>query len=309
MLTRVGERLAPHVERSPWTAAIGIARSALAASTLVTLFVHDPQTIFASRAVREAAVCHDLQRLSPLCIAPSVGLARWISILVLVAVAVGYRPRITAIPHWLVASGFFMGARVSDGGDQLAANLALLLLPICLTDRRRWHWSSLVEAPSSRPVASTVAWSAWHAVRLQMAALYLHAAIGKMGVAEWADGSALYYWFAHPDFGLPSWTRDSVLGILRHNGVVAALTWSSIALELLLALGLLLPRWTWKPLLIGGMSFHAFIGLLLGLPSFSVVMFAGLWLYLRDPAEPLRLPARLHRSRAEVALPVLAAGA
>lgn len=53
------------------------------------------------------------------------------------------------------------------------------------------------------------------------------------------------------------------------------------------------------------MSFHAFIGL----PSFSVVMFVGQWLYLRDPAEPLCLPARLHRTRAEVPLPMLAAGA
>jgi len=59
---------------------------------------------------------------------------RWVSILVLLVAASGWRPRYTAIPMWWVLFGNQASLTVVDGGDQISAVLALLLIPD-VTDR------------------------------------------------------------------------------------------------------------------------------------------------------------------------------
>jgi len=48
---------------------------------------------------------------------------------------------ITGALHWYVAYSFINSATVIDGGDHIASILAFLLLPVTLTDTRKWHWS------------------------------------------------------------------------------------------------------------------------------------------------------------------------
>ena len=51
-------------------------------------------------------------------------------------------------------------------------------------------------------------------VRIQVAAVYFHAAVGKFSVPEWVDGSVLYYWLLHPTYGAPGWLTPMLEPIL-----------------------------------------------------------------------------------------------
>ena len=68
------------------------------------------------------------------------------------------------------------------------------------------------------------------------------------------------------------------------------MTWGSIALEVALAAGLVLPRKSSRPLLIIGIVFHLIIALVFDLWSFALAMIAALILYLRPADETLRVP-------------------
>jgi hypothetical protein len=71
---------------------------------------------------------------------------------------------------------------------------------------------------------------------------------------------------------------------------VAATTWGTLALEFALAVGLFLPKRRWRPLLLGGLLLHGAIAMLMGLPSFSLAMFAALILFLRPWESPFAIP-------------------
>lgn len=42
-------------------------------------------------------------------------------------------------------------------------------------------------------------------IQIQLAVLYLQASMAKLGVPEWADGTAMYYRSHHPTFGSAPW--------------------------------------------------------------------------------------------------------
>lgn len=118
--------------------------------------------------------------------------------------------------------------------------------PIALTDSRRWHWGNPApEESSRREVAALVAVAALFLIRIQVAGIYLHACLGKLGVAEWRDGTALYYWLNSPMFGAPGWLRWPLGHLLSLGPVVAGLTWGTLALEFSLAIGLFMPKRRW----------------------------------------------------------------
>jgi antimicrobial peptide system SdpB family protein len=74
---------------------------------------------------------------------PYLEVARWISVIILLVVASGWRPRYTALFHWWISFSLQTSAITVDGGDQVTAVLTFLLLPIALTDKRKWHWQSV----------------------------------------------------------------------------------------------------------------------------------------------------------------------
>lgn len=271
---------------APWTNVYGVGRSLLATGTALTLAASAPETLFRpALGLPPAPYCVGPMNLSFFCLFPrdALWLARWVAVAILLIVASGWRPRLTAVPHWWISSSFFVSATIPDGGDQVAAVLTLLLLPVALTDPRRWHWQHpSSEATSTREqFARLVALSTFLAVRVQVAAIYFHSSLGKLAVTEWVDGTAIYYWQLDSAFGVPAWLREPVSAIVATNLGVVALTWGAIALEFCLALGLILDR-RWRAYFLPlGLLFHALITVTMGLVSFGIAMSAALVLYLR----------------------------
>lgn len=283
--------------RRPWTNVYGLARSLLAFGTLTTLLVHDPELLFrplgATQINRGDVWLMDGSLF--VLLADHLEWARWIAISILGATVVGWRPRLTGVLHWWVTASFAASAMIVDGGDQLAAVLALLLIPITLTDGRRWHW----EAPSARSPTTLakarglVAVSAWWVIRLQVAVMYLHAFAGKMEVTEWVNGTVIHYWVNHPVFGVPTWMEPVMDPLVETPVGVMLLTWGPLVLEACLAAGLFM-RMRYRPwLLAAGLGFHATIAVVHGLFSFFCSAAAALILYLR----PYDAPLPLHRVR------------
>ncbi len=281
---------------SPCTNVVGLARTLLALGTFCTLLFNDADTLFRPLGVElgMASTQVPMLRLSLFSIfsGSDLHLGRWIALGLLALVASGWCPRFTGIAHWWVSASLAASGVIVDGGDQVAAVLTLLLVPVTLCDGRRWHWSP-APAPAGGAAAegqTLVARSAILVVRIQIALIYFFACVEKLRVEEWRNGTALYYWLSHPVFGAPG-ADNTLVPLLAHPAVVTPLTWGVLALEALLFAGLGLDRRR-RPLLLGaGLLFHAGIAVLHGLFSFALAMGAALLIYLRPAEQPLRWPA------------------
>jgi antimicrobial peptide system SdpB family protein len=124
-------------------------------------------------------------------------------------------------------------------------------------------------------------WGTYLLIRIQIAAIYFHSAAGKVTVEEWRNGTAIYYWFTDPAFGVPPWIASGLLPMLESGIVVTAITWGTVLLELFLFAGLVMDKRGWPYLLWLGIALHVGIALLIGLPAFSTAMIGVLILYLR----------------------------
>ena len=278
-----------------WTNVYGLGRTLLATATALTLALNDSKVLFRplAGALTNPPSCGEaLPQAGIFCLlAPRLELARWIAVLLLVVVASGWRPRVTGVLHWWIASALQTSGSTLDGGDQCAAVLTLLLLPLTLTDGRTWHWQA---PPAARhrgweEVKRLVAVNGTALMRLQIAGIYYHAAVGKVRVTEWADGTAMYYWLTHPLFGINSIFEPFVRPVLLNPFGVAMMTWFVVVVELFLMMGLVATRPVRKVLLAFGLLLHFGIMILQGLGSFSVTMFGALILYLWQLDEPLPL--------------------
>ncbi|HET6583613.1 MAG TPA: sporulation-delaying protein SdpB family protein [Nannocystaceae bacterium] len=276
---------------NPWTNVYGVARSLIAGASALTLATNDSSALFMRASGMAAAPrCEDLGAAGLYCLIPSLDLVRWVAIAVLLVTASGWRPRWTAIPHWYVTWSYFASATILDGGDQIASILTLLMVPIALGDRRRWHWQAPATAPAHGPLATSAALAGILLVRVQVALVYAEAAVGKLRVDEWRNGTATYYYLLDPVFGVADWLRPAMEAVLFSAAGVIALTWGTIALEAALFAGLIAARPYRAVLLPLGIAFHLGIALFQGLPSFSLTMVAALILYLRPVARPFAVP-------------------
>jgi antimicrobial peptide system SdpB family protein len=269
----------------PWSVSLGLARSMMALATMGTLLA-SPATSLFRPAVGDPVMprCAGLGEASFFCIGSGpLELYKWVAILVLGVVASGWLPRVTGLLHAWVTWSLVASAMIVDGGDQVNANMALLLLPWTLTDGRKWHWLR-AEAPAAPApgyaLACGVALVAWTAARAQVALIYLDASLGKMFVTEWVDGTAVYYWFTHPTFGAPGWLRGVIEPLVRNGVTVALVSWGTIVLEFFLAIALFLSRRWQRGLFPLGLALHVGILFVHGLTSFSTTMCGVLLLYI-----------------------------
>lgn len=297
MLTRFGRWVRPWLAVPVWSSGVGLARTLLALGTLGTLLATDPVVLMSPLANGVVPpVCQGVAQAGVWCVTGDLAVGRWVSVALLLLAASGWRPRFTALGHWYVSWSLITNVTIQDGGDQVSAVLTLLLLPICLTDPRRWHWQPFAPTPSAVPgVGQVVARVALLLVQIQMAVLYLQASVAKLGVAEWADGTAMYYWSRHPSYGSPPWLRPVVELVTHSPFGVAAITWGSVALEFALALAIVLRPAYRRPLLVAGLLFHGAIALDMGLVSFGAAMSAGLLLYLLPVGHHVTWPQRVGR--------------
>jgi antimicrobial peptide system SdpB family protein len=275
---------------SPFTNVYGAARTLIALSSLLTLVFTDAIGLF--RPLRSSLI----EVSSGLGLGdyglfalffPHLELGRWVAICVLVLVVSGWRPRVTGLLHWWVSASIFDSLVTRDGGDQCAAVLTLLLLPVTLCDPRRSHWAEApVPSATGSLVRARIAWAALFMARAQVALLYLHAAVGKAAVKEWVDGTAIYYWIFDPRIGVATAYHEYVHTLLAPAWVAPLLTWAPFALEygLFLAIAMAAENPARKHLFTFAVLFHAGTALFFGLVSFMVVMCGALLLLLR-PAQ------------------------
>lgn len=286
----------------PWTNVYGVARTTLACGTLLTLLANDAEALFkpAGSTLASLLTPVPLSKLSLFFLVPEQHLevARWFAIVCLLVVASGWRPRLTGVLHWWISCSFAVSCAVVEGGDQVIAVMTALLIPVTLTDPRRWHWSTLPDGEASlgRKLAALVAASSFLMIRLQVAGIYFHAAVGKMEAREWVNGTAVYYWLTNPVFGLGDWLQPLVLPWLSSALVVTAATWGAMLLEVFLFMGLVMEK-RWRPaLLCAGLAFHFSILVMHGLVSFFFAMAGALVLYLRPRDQPFHVPVSMLRS-------------
>jgi antimicrobial peptide system SdpB family protein len=272
----------------PWSDLYGLARSLLALGPLLTLLF---------TRLSDLMFVFDIGPSGNRCVGSGLGLfclgghdhlqiKQWVAIVVLVGVVSGWRPRITCLPHAYVAVSLFHNLSSPDGGDQVASFVALMLVPVCLLDGRRWHWS-LYNLPCVATrwgqIGVISAFLGMALIKIQVSGLYLHSAIAKLGRPTWVDGSGMYYWSRHGSYGAATWSRDTVYWLTSQPVFAAGMTWGPIAIEIAAGLSLLLHSNKLKRIiLVAGISLHFFIGLLMGLWSFAVVMW-GCLIFLLIP--------------------------
>lgn len=291
---------------SPWTNAYGLSRTVLAVAMLLTLAGNSADTLFRPLGITndDLLATVSLSRISLFhLVGPRhLGYGKAIATIILCLAASGWRPRLTGVLHWWVAASFAASTILIDGGDQANAVLTLLLLPVTLTDPRRWHWSAPASTSSHRTLGLVVARSCFTMVRAQMAIIYFVASTSKFSSTEWANGTALYYWFTQPVFGMDLGLRRFAVPLLAERVIVVPATWGVLALEITLAGLLFASHHTRRKWLFIAIAFHGAIAVVHGLVTFAMTMMAGLWLYLRCPEHSIHLPRRL-RVRSTVGEP------
>jgi antimicrobial peptide system SdpB family protein len=275
----------------PWTNVYGFSRSILATGTLLTMTLNSTDVLFKQTAIR-AGYC-DQFGISLFCIFENLLIGKLISIIILALVITGWRPRITGVFHFWVMYSFINSATILDGGDHIALILSALLLPISITDNRKWHW----ELPNQGTNPNTIygiryliAKSSLLFIRIQVSVIYLNSAAAKLTVKEWVDGTAVYYWFKHPLFGYPNWLNPFIEPLLLNGTTLFFITWGTITFEFLLFAGLLMDTRYKKIFLIAGIIFHFGIFLVHDLTSFLFTMVSCLVLYLRPISYPFKFP-------------------
>ena len=271
-----------------WTNTLGLGRTILAIGSIITLLLNDPGMLVTPLG---ELVVRDVNLLvAKLSIFYLLGnhllFAKWISLFILALTASGWRPRFTAVFHWWVAYSIATSCMVVDGGDQIAGVLTLILIPLCLADSRKWHWTFVAgtDVSNLQKHFNIVAAVSYFLIRLQIAYIYFHAGIGKMGVEEWMSGTAIYYWSQSPLFAMPAWLSPLLTPVFENPIAITIATWSIMAFEITLFLGLVMNE-KWRPTLFkAGLVFHFAIILLYGLVSFFFTMAGCLVLFLGPKA-------------------------
>jgi len=280
---------------SPYTNVYGIARSLIALSTLMTLIFSDIHSLFKPvLGISEYPYCTTgINSLSVFCLFPeySIIFPKIISILILILTLIGWRPRITGVLHWWISFSVQNSMTTLDGGDQLAAVLTFMLIPMTLCDDRKWHWMEQKKNSINRPFENGVGWAVIFVIQIQIAILYLHSSIAKLTTDEWINGTAVYYYLNDPMLGVNPFILDFISPIIESNLVVFP-TWITLIIQFLLFCGLFASYHIKKILFFIAIFMHELFALMLGLVSFSTVMFAALILYLLPLNKHLKIKKR-----------------
>ncbi|TXD80823.1 hypothetical protein ESY86_17440 [Subsaximicrobium wynnwilliamsii] len=255
-----------------------IARTFLAFGLLITLIFNSNYTLFGYDILHLNNPVFDYNFYYIL--REHLVLAKILSIIILLIVISGYFPRYSGILHWYITYSFFMSSDVADGGDHIASNITLLLIPLTLLDNRKNHWSHQIVSQGNLKLYLMN--SIYFLIAIQICAIYLHAFIGKLFVEEWKNGTAIYYWMTHNHFGINPIFKDFATQLLSNKFIVIIISWSTLALEFLLASCIILSQSNKKRyiFLFSGILFHFGIMLIHGLVSFFFIMSAALFIYL-----------------------------
>lgn len=268
---------------NPWTNVYGLARSLMGLSLLLTLSLNDVQTIFRPSSGADQITKDNMFSLFTL--VPQeylyLNIVRYIFIIILIFVVIGYRPRFTGILHFYIAYSLNGAGITIDGGEQVNTVLSLLMIPITLTDSRKWHWGEVDKNTLlNKDIAKIITFVSYCAIRLQIAILYFHSTVAKLGNKEWVDGTAVYYYMQDKMLGLPHFIY-SIFSPIFNSWLIVIPTWGTLFIQIILFSALFINKKYWNKILIFALLFHELIAIMLGLISFSIVMIGALILYLK----------------------------
>lgn len=210
--------------------------------------------------------------------------ARWIHVLVLLLVISGLVPQFATVLHWWVSWSFSVNSNVVDGGDQLLANLLFLCIIISFNDYRKMAWSSRRTGGPDNVTINAISISGYILFVGQIAGVYAQSTIAKLGVDEWRDGSAIWYWFQSSLVGPAesNWMAQLVQPLIGNPLGSTLVTYTTLLIQAFLFLALFLGPFPRRCAFIVGTIFHISIAVILGLWSFSLVMIlAELVVYIR----------------------------
>jgi antimicrobial peptide system SdpB family protein len=267
------------INQNYWTNYLGFSRTLLAFSLMITLLFNDKLTLFYTGLQNENYPKFDNYELNIYSWFADYDSGIILSLLILIPVIIGIYPKYTCILHWLVTYSFNITSSCIDGGDQVASIITLLLIPICIFDNRKWHWS--IEKSEKNFYVKTIATSFYHLICLQIFVVYFFSSIGKFENEQWRNGTAIYYWLTQPLFGCTDVFKP-FLNIILYSPLCTTLSnWFVLLLELFIAFSIFVCNIKFKKgILILGILFHFSIALFLGIVSFSITMVASLLLFL-----------------------------
>ncbi|BBY45932.1 HTTM domain-containing protein [Mycolicibacterium celeriflavum] len=203
-----------------------------------------------------------------------------------IAMTVGWHSRVAAILVFILLQSFLRrGAPYFNAGDAILTVVALILVlsscgaALSMDQRRRTGRFWTAETRQVWPV---------RLLQIQLSIIYLATVQAKLAGKPWVEGSAVYYaWHTDGRWALltaPEWLSANAI-------LVNVLTWSTLLIELALAVLVWSRRWRFWVLL-AGVLMHLTIMVNLNVGFFSLAMFV---LYLAfvpwDVVE--RLPRQL----------------
>lgn len=261
----------------------GISRSLIAFSLLITLIFTESNIFFPDSFFNVSESRHSvIPNFFYLMGINNLDFAFLFAKLILIGVISGYFPQITGLFHAWISYSFFTGALLVEGGDQIGQIISILLVPVCLFDKRINHWnanSSLLNY--TRPTwVSMFCYSCLFIVQIQMAIVYFFAVAEKIQVNEWVDGSAFYYWFNHRPFGASLEVRLLLQPLISNPYLSPIITWGVLVLEVLLFSSFFMQKEEKIFMFKLGVCFHLLIVIFHGLWSFFFAMLGGLVIYL-----------------------------
>lgn len=246
-----------------------VGRTVIALGQLSVVLFSSRAHLAPMTAAGESFTCDGLAQGGIYCVL-SEGPATAIVVAVLILVCCGLAPRALGLMHVWVSFSIAHGIGLPDGGEHVAQVVTLLVAVILLADSRMMAWRS-PRGPGT-PFLTGLALAAWWILRLQMSGIYLHSAVAKFGVENWLNGSAMYYIVRDPSFGASGGVATLMHGATNISLGVAVMTWGSIAVEIAIAVLLLLGARARLAGLGLAVILHALIILTIGLWSFGLVM-------------------------------------
>lgn len=273
--------------QNPFTNVYGLARSLLALATLITLLFNHSSVFFRpSAGSSEFPNCSN-NLFSIFCLVPNdyfyLEIVRWISILVLIIVISGWRPRYTGIIHWWITFSFWQSAATVDGGDQVAAVFTLLLIPITLCDPRKNHWIKWNDKSDKFLTRKIVSLITIMIIKVQAVIIYFHSTVAKLASEEWINGTAVWYYVQFPMLGTPLFLEGPIMWLLSTPFVVIP-TWGTLIMQTVLVAALFSAKKYRAFIFLLAVLMHEVFALFLGLISFSIAML-GVLIFLLRPLD------------------------
>lgn len=278
-------------------------RAALALAQLTVLLFTPEWALTVPVGDTGRTTCAGLENLSAYCVGggdTGFWVGRAVSVVVLLSVICGWRPRWTSVPHAWVTVSFLHAISLPDGGEAVLATMTILLIPLCLADSRRWAWPATSPDDDVRTwgrrdgIAAAVQW----ALRAQVAGIYFHSALAKLAVPDWVNGSAMYYVTREHFFGATGFVGDIMRAITDTAFGTATLTWGTVLVESLIAVCILGTVRLRRVAVILAVALHVGIIIVLGLWSFGIVMCGAVFVAASLPSSALRLPPQRSRPQA-----------